>query len=314
LELSANATVDPYLRLDANIVFVQDDVELEEAYGTTLALPARFQARFGQFLHRFGRINSQHPHSWRFVDQPFPLGRVFGGEGGRGLGVEVSWLMPLSWYVELIASALQADGEGARSFFGEENPGVRAPIDVLYVTAVKQFFPLGDDWSLLVGLSSALGPNATGPGNRTDVFGGDLFFKYRPVTRQGQLEITWQTEVLYRRREVPRDLLEDHGLYTQVAACFTQHWGIAGRYEFGSPARGLDGDTTDASGAGRDPLDPEWTRDRQRFSSNISYSPTEFSRFRLQGGYDLPRYVDRGIWSAFLAAELMVGAHGAHTF
>jgi hypothetical protein len=309
LELSAGASVDPYLRFDANVVFSQHGAEVEEAYGTTLALPARFQARFGQFLHRFGRINPTHPHSWDFVDQPFAVGRVFGPEGGRGLGVEVSWLAPLPWYVELVGSAMQADGEGMRSFFDDESPGVEDPLDLLYVTAVEQFFALSDDWSLLWGMSSALGPNPTGRDSRTDVLGTDLYVKYRPVTRASHFSVAWQSEVFYRRREIPNELLQDVNLYTQLVFGLTQRWGLAGRYELGSPAR-----TTSDDGTPLDPLDPEWSRDRHRISANLTFWPTEFSRFRLQSSYDLPRWLDRGVWSAFLAAELVAGAHGTHKF
>ncbi|HEY6728845.1 MAG TPA: hypothetical protein VI197_32765 [Polyangiaceae bacterium] len=308
-EMSVGAAVDPYLRLDGSLVFSQFGVELEEAYGTTLGLPARLQARFGQFLHRFGRINATHLHAWDFVDQPFAVGRIFGAEGGRGLGVELSWLSPLPWYAELVGTALQADGEGtARSFYADETFEIDDPADLLYVTALEQFFPLSDDWSCSWGLSAALGPNATGRDNRTDVYGTDLYLKYRPITRESQQAITWQTEVFYRRRQIPDQLLQDVSLYSQLVVQLTKRWAVAGRYEFGSPAVGLDGEV------GLDALDPEWVDERQRVALNASFWPSEFSRFRLQGSYDAPGWLERGIWATFLTAELVVGPHGAHTF
>jgi len=313
LEMSLGANVDPYFRLDASLVFSQFGVELEEAYGTTLGLPARLQARFGQLLHRFGRINSTHLHTWDFLDQPFALGRVFGGEGGRGLGAEVSWLSPLPWYAELVVSALQADGEAtARSFYGAENLGVDRPSDLLAVAALKQFFPLSHDWSLLWGLSGAFGPNPTGRSNRSDVYGTDIYLKYRPVTRQSEQMLSWQTELLYRRRQVPDDLLQDVNLYTQLVFQLTKRWAVAGRYELGTPARGLDGEP--GSDTKLDPLDPDWTENRQRASTSLTFWPSEFSRLRVQGAYDAPEWRDEGIWSFFMAAELVAGAHGAHTF
>ena len=124
LEFAVGANVDPYFRFDANLVFGLFGVELEEAYGTTLALPLGLQVRFGQFLTRFGRINATHPHSWDFADQPFAVGRNFGAEGSRGLGVEASWLTPLPWYVELVASTTNANGGASNvSFFGNEESG-----------------------------------------------------------------------------------------------------------------------------------------------------------------------------------------------
>src|SRR5688572_17886474 len=71
LELTMDSTVDPFFRFQATIVFAQFGVEVEEALATTLDLPFSLQARAGQFLTRFGRINSTHLHSWEFADQPF---------------------------------------------------------------------------------------------------------------------------------------------------------------------------------------------------------------------------------------------------
>ena len=110
LEMSIGKTVDPYFRFDGNIVFAQFGVEIEEAYATTLGLPGATQVRAGQFLTRYGRLNNTHPHTWDFVDQPLPNGRIFGGEGSRGLGVEGSILVPLPWYVEVLVSETMANG------------------------------------------------------------------------------------------------------------------------------------------------------------------------------------------------------------
>jgi hypothetical protein len=309
LELSLGAAVDPYFRFDAFIVFGLFGVEVEEAYGTTTGLPERFQVRFGQFLTRFGRINATHPHSWDFVDQPFAIGRVFGAEGNRGLGIELSWLTPLPWYVELVGSVTRADGEASnRSFFGGVDLGVEGPADLLYVTALKQFFELSANWSLLWGVSAALGPNATGRSNRTDVYGTDLYLKYRPITRPSHSALKWQTEFLHRRVQTPETVLYDHSLYTQLVWGLDKRWAVGARYEWGSPSFNLDGNRAVHF------LDPEWTDHRHRVSGALSYLPTEFSRLRLQGSADLPGWRNEPIVAVFLAAELAVGAHGAHPF
>jgi hypothetical protein len=308
LELSVGAAVDPYFRFDANIVLAEFGLEIEEAYGTTLDLPYKLQARLGQFLTRFGRINASHPHAWDFADQPFVIGRVFGAEGNRGLGVELSWLTPLPWYVELVASTIEAAGEATnRSFYGADNLGVDGPADLLYVTAIKQFFPLSDDWSLAWGVSGAFGPNSTGRANRTDVYGTDVYVKYRPISRESHTIVSLQTEILYRRRQVPSDVLSDIGGYSQLYWRFVQRWAGALRYEYGSPSFDSQGNTSD------DPLDPEWTDSRHRVSAALTHSPTEFSRFRLQGSRDMPGWRE-GIWATFLTAELVTGAHGSHPF
>lgn len=309
LELSIGSVVDPYFRFDSNLVFSQFGVEIEEAYATTLDLPANLQVRAGQFLTRFGRINATHPHAWAFVDQPFVMSRVFGGEGNRGLGVETSWLTPLPWYVEVIGSATDARGEAtARSFFGGSNERVLSPLDLQLTGAVKQFFPLSDDLSLLWGLSAATGPNPTGYRNHTSVYGTDVYFKFRPITEQSAHELVLQAEVLYRRRQAPDDLLSDWGGYAQTVWRFSNRWASGVRYEFGTAAKTQEGRVAN------DPLDPEWIADRHRVSASVTFWPTEFSRLRLQAATDRVGWRESPDYSAFLALEVVTGAHGAHAF
>ncbi|MFY1825133.1 zinc-regulated TonB-dependent outer membrane receptor [Myxococcus fulvus] len=309
LELSIGSVVDPYFRFDANIVYSQFGVEIEEAYGTTLALPASLQVRAGQFLTRFGRLNATHPHAWDFVDQPFAMSRVFGGEGNRGLGVELSWLTPLPWFVEVTGSLTDATGEAtARSFLASSGDRVLSPLDLQATGVVKQFFPLSDDLSLMWGLSTATGPNPTGYRNRTDIFGTDLYLRYRPITEASNTLVSLQVEALYRRRQVPGDVLTDFNSYAQLAWRFSQRWATAARYELGTAAKGEDGQVA------VDPLDPEWTKSRDRVSVNLTFWPTEFSRLRFQAARDNARWRDEADYSAFLALELVTGAHGAHAF
>ena len=58
-----------------------------------------------------------------------------------------------------------------------------------------------------------------------------------------------------------------------------------------------------------------------RYSAMIEYSPTEFSRIRLQLDRDVSHYVPESDgWSrqpytqVILQANLAIGAHGAHAF
>ena len=127
LEMSIGANVDHLFDLRANLVFSAFGVEVEEAYGRTLALPGGLQARMGQFLTRMGRLNATHPHAWSFVDQPLVNGTFLGSEGSRGLGAEVSWLAPTPWYVELLASATDA-GSGDFTNFGHDVSAVGIPM------------------------------------------------------------------------------------------------------------------------------------------------------------------------------------------
>lgn len=309
LEVAIQDSVDPYLRFDGFVVVTPSGVEIEELYATTLALPHSLQARAGLFLTRFGRLNASHPHAWSFVDQPFALGRVFGGEGNRGAGVELSWLAPLDHYTELVFSVTDANGEAtARSFFGPERFEPKGPLDFQLTFAVKQFFELSDDWSLLVGVSAANGPNPTGHDNRTDVYGVDLFVKYRPLAAGAPTVVSFQTEWLYRRRQVPADVLQDANGYAELSWRFKRRWGTAARYEYGSPS--YDAEFHRAV----DYLDPFWLDHRHRVSANTTFWPTEFSRLRLQGAADVAAFRESPVLAIMLNLEFMVGAHGAHPY
>lgn len=309
LEMSVQKAVDPYFRLDAFVVFSQFGVEVEEAYATTLSLPWKLQMRIGQLLTRFGRLNPTHPHAWDFVDQPFALGRLFGAENNRGLGLELSYLTPLPWYVEVVASSTDAAGEAsARSFFGGQDLGVLTPLDFQHTLAIKQFFALADDWSLAWGVSAASGPNPTGHDNRTNIFGTDLYLKYRPITFGSYTTVALQTEWFYRRRQVPEDVLQDVNGYAYLTWRFARRWGAGVRYEYGSPAWDREGRI------GNDYLDPFWTDHRHRASADVTFWPTEFSRVRLQGSSDVLGWERKANWAAFLAFEFTVGAHGTHSF
>lgn len=316
LEMSIGASVDPFLRFDSNIVFSSFGVEIEEAYATTLALPANLQLRAGQFLTRFGRINNTHPHAWRFVDQPFAIGKMFGSEGSRGLGAEGSWLAPLPWYLETVLSVTNADGECcARSFLGADDIGVKSPLDLLVTGAVKQFFPLTDDLSLLVGLSTQLGPNASGNLNRTEIVGGDVVLRYRPLTTADGVpwSLSLEAEALFRGRQVPFGTLYDGAGYAQLVWSMSRQWETAARYELGSGVYG-----NDANGAydAIDPLDPEWTTWRQRAALQLTYYPSHFSRLRVQGSVDHLAWQQDALpaFGVLTTLEILVGAHGAHSY
>ncbi|HEY0712674.1 MAG TPA: zinc-regulated TonB-dependent outer membrane receptor [Polyangia bacterium] len=309
LELAVGKAVDPYFRFDAAIVFSPFGVEIEEAFATAVALPGSLQIRAGQFLTRFGRHNPTHLHAWEFLDQPFVWSRVFGGEGNRGAGLELSYLTPLPWYVELLASATDAAGEAtARSFWGARDLGVSRPQDLQYTLGLRQFFPFSDDLSLLLGLSSAFGPNPTGHHNRSEIHGGDLYLKYRPVAATNHLTVALQAEALWRRRQIPGDALSDGGGYAQLLFRFAQRWSLAGRYEYGTPVWNR------AGAVAIDYLDPLWNGHRQRAALALTFSPTEFSRLRLQASRDSTSAAQPTIWAGILALEILAGHHGAHPF
>ncbi len=302
LELAIESVVDPYFDMRTNIVFTPFGVEIEEALGRTLALPHGLQMRFGQFLTRLGRINPTHLHSWSFVDQPLVIGKMLGGDGLRGLGVEASWMLPLPWYVEVIGASQRADGACcARSFYGGDALPVSDAGDLLHSTRIAQFFPIDRDLSVMWGLSAAFGPNASGPDNRTAIYASDLYVRYRPIDNPQRASLSWQTEAMMRRRQMPSDVLVDWGMLSQLVWRYALRWETSVRFE-------------QVSGVNDDPLDPFWDGLRRRYAAQWTFLPTEFSRLRLQGSVDVPSWRARPVYAMFFAVEVFVGTHGAHNF
>jgi hypothetical protein len=323
LELAASSAVDPYFRFDSFIVFKvprppasggapgsgeAGGVEIEEVYATTTSLPASLQLRVGQFLTRFGRFNPTHPHTWDFIDQPLMIGRLFSPDGNRGLGAELSYLTPLPWYVEVLGSVTHD------SALAVSHPG-----NLWATVAVKQFFPLSDNWSLLWGLSGAAGSDPSAPTDadgRAQIAGSDVYLKYRPLSGGRSTIVSLQAEWFYRRREIPGDRLTDTGGFAALFWRFAQRWATAGRWELGTPSRNGAGEITprcDGSG-NSDCIDFSFAGNVQRVSANLTFWPTEFSRLRLQGSAAFPGGGGDPQWAVLTAFEFAVGAHGAHAF
>ena len=338
LETTFRGAVDPYFRGQANLLFLLDSegesgFELEEAWLETTSLPANLTLRAGQILTEFGRHNPTHPHTWQFVDMPLVNARFLGGDGLRNLGARLSWLAPTPFYSELSLSAQNSHGETAHSFRNSHedeaylgrlhaDPGFDGAGDLLFTPRYSAAFDLTPSQTLVLGTSAAFGPNASGPDADTQVYGVDMFWKWKPTTHSGGFPfVAWQTEAMVRRYEAaefdadidgdgandpaPAEKLDDYGFYTQVTYGFRKGWvaGLRGDYvnRFEQAAyEAIYGDDPDRG-------------ERWRLSPNLTWYPSEFSKIRLQYNLDDRKGIgiDHSVWLQF---EFLLGAHGAHKF
>jgi hypothetical protein len=327
-EIALDGAVDPYFKGFANIVFKLEkdqstSLELEEAYLQTTSLPANLQLKAGQFFANFGRQNPQHPHQWAFVDQPLILTRAFGPDGLRNLGAQGSWLLPTPFYSEFSLGVLNGEGETAFNFRNQDgfgtnglhgrpplDRGLRGPADFLFVPRLAGSVDITDNQTILGGASAALGPNDSGATERTQIYGLDLYWKWKsPSAHAGFPFVSWQSEGLYSRFEaassatplLPAETLKDWGFYSQLLWGFKPRWvaGFRGEYVTGN------------AGA-FDPFDV-FRGERTRLSPGLTFYPTEFSKIRLQYNYDHGQLfgVEHSVW---VQLELNLGAHGAHKF
>lgn len=328
VELSLDGAVDPFFRGFANIVYklgstAETGVELEEAYFLSTSLPGNLQLRGGQFFTEFGRQNPQHPHAWSFVDQPLVLNRMFGPDGLRSQGARLSWLLPTHWYTEAMLSVLNSAGGTAFSFRSDESADIHGgepvarPVrqlqDVLIVPRLTTSVDLTATQTLLIGVSAALGPNNSGPNARTQIYGADIYWKWKSATASAGFPfLSWQAEALFRRYDaaarasatdstvpLPAERLTDRGMYAQLL------WGIKPRV-----VAGLRGDFVGGNAAA---FASELRTDQYRLSPNLTWYPSEFSKVRLQYNYDDRKGlgIDHSLW---LQLEFILGAHAAHKF
>ncbi|MEI6074232.1 MAG: hypothetical protein WCS94_01575 [Verrucomicrobiota bacterium] len=330
-EIALDGAVDPYFKGFANIVLKLDknnqtDIELEEAYAQSTSLPANLQVKAGQFFSAFGRQNAQHPHQWAFVDTPIIFTRAFGPDGLRNIGAQGSWLLPLPIYTELFLGAFDGQGStmfgfrypgdpdmhGVNRFHGREtlNNGLRGPQDLVWTPRLASSFELTDQQTLVLGTSAAFGPNDTGANARTQIFGLDLYWKWKAAdAHEGFPFVSWQTEGLYECFDagadpgaaLPAELLHDWGAYSQVLWGFKPRWVTGLRGEYANGNRGAYGAADVYRG------------ERTRVSPVLTFYPSEFSKIRLQYNYDHGELFGNA-HSVWLQLEFLLGAHGAHKF
>ena len=109
-ELTIAANVDPYFSAAVTAAISgEDEIEVEEAYFRTLALPSGFTAKGGRFFSGLGYLNEVHAHAWDFVDQPLVYQAFFGSQFKQD-GVQVKWLAPTDLFVELGAETGNGSG------------------------------------------------------------------------------------------------------------------------------------------------------------------------------------------------------------
>lgn len=305
LEVGLQSTVDPYFA--ANVFLTIPNLaglEVEEAYAVTTSLPAGLQLKAGVFRSAAGRQNEQHLHMQDFTLRPLLNQAYLGVDGLRVPGGQLSWLLPLPFFLRLTVEALTVPA-GDNPTFG----GSVASSPTL-LGNLKTFLPLAESWSLMLGgtlatghapqasTQEAAGLEAGSNGPRSLLAGGDLYLKYMPPNRVASyFAVALQSEYFWRRiaADGAAGAQVDAGFYAQIVAQLARRWHAGFRFDqLGIPASDL-------------------VRKGDRLSLMVMVTPSEFSRVRLQGEREK---VDVGgpVYEMLLLLEFSIGAHGAHPF
>jgi hypothetical protein len=331
-ELTMTANVDPYFFGNFTAAITgEDEIEVEEAFVRTLALPEGFTAKIGRFFSGLGYLNEIHAHAWDFTDQPLAYQAFFGRQLAQD-GVQVKWLAPTDLFIELGAESGNGQGfPGTRRAGNGLNGGTvfvhvgsdygdsaswRAGVSYVDLRAEDRAYDDTDDVGQPV-------VNSFSGTSRTWV--GDVTFKWAPQSNPTQRNLKMQAE--YLRRSEDGDLVfdvvglalsdsyrsEQSGWYAQGVYQFRPRWRVGARYDAldsGSPDIGL----ADSGTLPLEAFPTLRTASPSRATVMLDWNPSEFSRLRAQYAWDDARDANDADRQWQLQYLYSLGAHGAHKF
>jgi hypothetical protein len=294
---------------------------VEEAFATSTSLPYNLQLKAGSFRSAFGRQNGQHLHVQDFTRRPLLNAAFLGVDGLRGPGAQLSWLLPLPFYFVLYGEAFSLPSPAADDPVASFGGG--SATDLTYALEAKYFVPAGEEWSVFGGFNFATGvsPGALafagngpfpGSGRRSELFGADLYLKWKPANVVGgYTSVAWQTEAIFRHLgdDTGVGAEWDGGVYSQVVVQVARNWFVGVRGDvLGLPTSTILGGV-------------------QRGSVSLTWQGSEFARVRayLEAEHlssDRPPLAPAAVlladpgtsFAAYLQLEYSIGAHGAHPF
>ena len=326
-EMGISANIDPQFRGVATLALdPAGGVSVENAFVQTTALGDGFNLKFGRFFSGLGYLNEVHAHAWDFVDQPLVYAALWENQLGED-GVQFKWLAPTETFVELGAEV----GKG-RGFPGSDRAKNGSGAGVVFAhiggdIGIEQSWRAGASLhrTRAVDRESADVPDLSG-NPVTNLFSGDshtagldFVWKYAPDGNIRERYLKVQGE--YFRRKESGNLTYDtaganisdtfsvtqNGFYLQSVYQFVPRWRIGARYDRLDPGVAQVG----AGNAGNVISDYAFTPTRTTLM--LDYSPSEFSRLRVQLANDQSR---QGLADTqfFVQYIMSLGAHGAHGY
>lgn len=293
-EASFQAIVDPYARADFFLAVGEEGIEVEEGYVTFPTLPGGLLVKAGKMRANFGRLNAFHNHSLPWIDRPLVMYNLLGGSpdepdtGIKDAGVSVNRIIPAGNLF------LEATGEIYRGDSGTLFKTTRLR-DFAALGRVRGYVDLTDDANLETGVSYTRGHNDLGSGFITELYGTDVTFRWRPLSRAIYRSLAARAELAWSRRQETPALQRAFGFYGSLDYQLQRRWFVGGRFDQAERA---------SNAAVRD----------RGVSTVLTYLPSEFSQIR--GQYRRTRYGDDRRVANELLFQLLftIGAHGAHPF
>jgi hypothetical protein len=321
LEINMKANVDSKFFGNATFALHEEDgaveTELEEAWFQTTDLPAGLSVMTGRFFSETGYLNHFHFHADDFADRPLPYQAFFGGRHTID-GVQGRWVAPTPFLLEFGAEA-NWGGSFPATANEETSPGG-------WTLFSRLGGDIGDSHAWMVGLSHASYDAIDRSGGHeheekegveeeaelaftgdSDLTVFDFVYKWAPQGNPTVNNIKIQGEYFWRDEDGTIDDIlyqgDQTGWYVQGLWQFMQGWRIGLRYDLVDADNGTSLDGTELETPGRE---------SKRSSAMVDWSPSEFSRLRLQYTRDQVLPETDNQW--MLQYIISVGAHGAHRF
>lgn len=339
VEVAASANVDDNFYGLAIVGIHEDEgefeLDIEEAYIQTTSLGNGFTVTGGKFLSQIGYLNSQHVHSWDFVDDPLVYRGLLGSQYAD-TGLRASWIAPTDLFVEVGAEYLRGDGFPLGGSGKDGKGGVAAFAHIGGELGTSNQWQLGA--SLLKGdeVSYEFGGHAHGHeeeegaeeapsfAGETKVVGLDFVWKWAPNGNSKDKNFKFQAEWLARTLEgtvteheedgehVEELDVKNSGFYAQAIYQFQPKWRVGYRYDrLTADIEEHHNEEGEEEEEGHEELFSD-DYDPSRHTIMIDYSPSEFSRFRIQYAQDKSGHETDKQW--YLQYVHSIGAHGAHKF
>lgn len=326
-ELMLSASIDPYLTGKAALAFKEGAAEVEEAWFQTTALSPGLSLKGGRFRSAIGYQNEQHPHQWDFATNNLIYQWLF-GESLLQDGVQLKWVAPAELYFDLgmeLGRGLGSwndNGAGTRSLFAH----LGGDLGISHswragLSWIRQDFRERD--AELEDLDGVTGETLSNGQSR--IAGADFVWKWAPNGDARTRNLKFQGEI-FRRHDLGdiQCFAADPGsaslcANSPVGSLDTRHtgWYAQGAYQFMPRWRtGYRHERIGLGSANYGDLDAVLmppTLAPVRNSLMLDYSPSEFSRVRLQ--YTRDKSNLQGAENQFYVQYVMsLGAHGAHPF
>ncbi|HMK13638.1 MAG TPA: hypothetical protein VK460_01300 [Burkholderiales bacterium] len=335
-ELNIAANIDPYFRGNLTLALSSDNsVELEEAWFQTLGLSNGFTLKGGRFFSGVGYLNEIHQHAWDFVDAPLAY-QVFLGTGPRGNysddGLQLKWIAPTDLFIELGAEAGNGNnfpgtgdknGIGTWSLFSHMGGDIGDSYAYRAGISYLQAWPSDRQYN---DTDSAGNPVTNSFSGNSRLWIGDFVLKWAPNGNSTSTNFKLQGEYMHRIETGILDFNANSA--AQVPGTYDSHqsgWYLQGVYQFLPRWRvGLRRDQLESGTvnigqvqngilpASDFPILKSYTPKRNTLM--FDYSPSEFSRFRLQYARDQSRPDGVDDNELMLQYIFSMGAHGAHKF